>query len=186
MKRLKAKLKTRGLVFVVLALLIASVGTAYADYFGGRYADTATHTWWNGAARSYDVPIWGPINEDIMYDEIEAKTVIDAIKVSYHYKAGLTYPWVDFSWWAADLQAPRGGSATCDEPIGSSRCDHFHVIYDDDPGQTTNSKRQKVCHELLHTLGADDGSTAGGCMGGGPDGTLNSHDIGHIDGYYTP
>ncbi len=182
-------MKQRALFVAALTVLIAVVAipTALGHYWGstnGGWADSATHTWWDGAARSYDVPIWGPINSDVMYNEIETKTVIDTVKVAYHYKSSLTYKYVDISWWAADLVIGVGGSSTCNKALSSNRCDHFHVIYDDDPGQSSNEKRQKVCHELMHTLGSDDGGSSGGCQGGGSNGTMNSHDIGHINDYY--
>ncbi len=122
--------------------------------------------------------------DDVMTNEIERKTTVLTTKVTYHINWSLTYPYVDISWWAADLPVGLGGDAVCKVYLSGSSCDHSHVRFDDDAGQTPASKRQKVCHEIMHTLGADDGSSNGGCIGGGPDGTLNSHDISHINSTY--
>ncbi len=175
------------MVVAILLGVLATAGAsspAIAHDFSGRYADSSLHTWWNGSARSYDVPVWGPMVADIMDNEIERKTAVRTAKVSYHYRSGLRYPYVDISWWADDLPAPKGGKTTCERPLSGSACDHWHVVFDDDPGQPVDGKRQKVCHEILHTLGADDGSNDGGCIGGGPEGKLNAHDIAHINGKY--
>ncbi len=46
-----------------------------------------------------------------------------------------------------------------------------------------NQRRQAACHEIGHSVGFDDSIPENdtGCMSNGPNGTLSSHEIGHIN-----
>lgn len=46
-----------------------------------------------------------------------------------------------------------------------------------------DSRKQAACHEIGHSIGFDDSQpeTNTGCMSGGPNGTLSTHEINHIN-----
>jgi len=53
-------------------------------------------------------------------------------------------------------------------------------------GTSDNTWKQGICHEVGHSVGFDDSSpeTSAGCMSGGSNGTLSTHEINHINNQY--
>lgn len=176
------------LVLLVTGVLLAVAMPALAHFFtgSGRYADTSTHTWWDGwESEPGELAIWGPYVEDSMYDEYHDRTDLVVSKFAYHYNSSYTYPYTDFSWGAINLPTPKGGDAVCNAGfLSNNRCDHFHIQFDNDPA-SEQVRRSAVCHEIGHTVGFDDGATwSGGCIGIGSQYTLHSYEIYHINSRY--
>lgn len=187
--------QTRGALFVTFTLvLMIPAAVALAHGFGAPYADTRSHTWWTAESDTADLLVFYWRMQDVTENELDAKTDLSLWEDSCHLNCyNSSTPHVDLSWWASDLPAPLGGLATCNIYVAgdTSRCDHWQVVFDNDPGQSSNSLRQKVCHELVHTVGfKDSGITLApyGCLGGGDinNGVLDTvwHEQSHINARY--
>ncbi len=97
----------------------------------------------------------------------------------------------DVIWWATSqslMQFPTSlGEVYCSKTSGSTKCDRW-VMKLLETMETTHSwavKWNVACHEIGHTVGFDDGGTAGfSCMDGGNNGILASYEINKINGRY--
>jgi hypothetical protein len=142
----------------VIAIVVAAASTAFSiapalagPFKEGYYADSAAHTFlypdMQYSASNRDWAVW--------VDESRANDVdptdVETFRVTYHYKSGLTYPYVDVSWWTTDMEdAP--GAAWCDKVYSGSKCDHWHVTFD--RLITTDLTQEFIaCQEIAHTLG---------------------------------
>lgn len=160
-----------------VAILLVPSLVALADYFTGAFADSATHTWWDGNEQNAgELANWGVRMNTVMNNQYGNRTDMAVAETTTHGTCA-TSNCTDISWNATNLPTPLAGTATCAEGLANNICDHWHVSFDND----TNGSNQQVCHEIGHTVGFDDiPNNPGGCMGGGA-GALNTHEIGHID-----
>lgn len=171
------------LVLVVLSGIM--MPAAWAVNFDGRKADTNYHTFLYSTT-SKSTPWHSNMNATRSGDF--DPTDLTTGRVYYHYNSGLTYPYVDVSWWVTDLPSPLAGSAGCNKTLSGNRCDHWHVQFDEE-GTSEAIRDHLVCHEVGHTVGLEHYNPTGGyssCMRSTTNmfTNLHSHDTSHINGYY--
>jgi hypothetical protein len=116
-----------------------------------------------------------------------APTDMSEYEVTYHYNSGLTYPYVDISWWATTSIYPASGLAGCNKVVSgdNSRCDHWHVQFYEGSSASEWNHDRIACHEIGHTTGLDHSNPDTSCMHVGSGAHIyNSHDLWHINGRY--
>jgi hypothetical protein len=129
--------------------------------------------------------MYAAVVENIMYNQY-APTDVNVLEVAYHNQGATDY--VDVQWLARDLQPPVAGTAICNVWTNQSTrvCNHFHTEFDNNPVPGATTKKNIVCHEIGHTLGFDDHThnPPSGCLGGGGQGVLDSHEKFHLNTRY--
>jgi|GEM_PF-6906054 len=175
------------LVVGVLVAVPASAG----PFMNGWHADSSAHTFLNPP--QYLQEDW---NSNISNSRVQDFDPTDLITetVTYHYNSGLTYPYVDVSWFTQDITSP--GSVGCNVPVSGSsvHCDHWHMIMDTNPGLSEAGEDYVACHEIAHSVGLDHWDDADAvanntsCVATGEDAyvgsVLTTHDKDHINGHY--
>ena len=183
--------------FVPLMAFVGLMGitaVASAHGFAEKFADSRTHTWYTSETGFADLSLFYNRIVDVTENEYDDKTDLTLFEDDCHLNCySGSAPHVDVSWWATNLAVGLGGTASCDIVYASdsTRCDHWHVVLDNDAGQSSSSMRQKVCHEWAHTVGFRDSGVSlapYGCLGGGSSnaGVLDTiwHERQHIDSKY--
>ncbi len=168
---------------VTAATLFIAVTPVNAHFFGGRFADSRDHHFVSQEGTNY--------HHFILDDAMTVQMAhLDAVTVMWDVKrARFDYvSWVDLYWYATpatNMSSPTTvASVVCQVGIGSDRCDRFRMKYNENYINNPSAEiRHDVCHEILHSVGADDGgSFSDGCLGSNQTATnMNSHEIGHID-----
>ena len=120
-----------------------------------------------------------------MNQQYAARTQLDVLEVEYTLNTDAYWrvtPEIEFA------------DAYCMEYVGThtglDKCQRARIRFGEDWVDTysTHEKAQGSCHELGHTVGFDDSIPESnlGCMSGGGQGVLSSHEIAHINGMYDP
>jgi len=179
-------------VAVVAALLIYNI--AYADFFGGRYADNDQHRFASIETNDAHHSELDPFVTDSMYWDYEVDTDEDINTINDGHQSGVPGTHVDVYWFASDksqFSKPSVlGDATCMVTMSNNKCDQFRIRFNEDKliDHTDSQKEHTVCHEIGHTLGSDDGSTdSEGCWptsAYSTDGDLSDHEIAHLKDRY--
>jgi hypothetical protein len=178
------------LAVAVVLVVVGQTREASAGSFGPsccHVADSETHTF----LYSDDTPAGLAWRDNVDASRIEDfnPLSVSTAKVSYHYNASLTWPYVDVSWWTANITG--GGGVWCDKHVSgsSSVCDHWHMNFNED--YTSNSSQDYVvCQEIAHSFGLDHStvlptSCLDDTLSGAYDSSdLNGHDQGHINALY--
>jgi hypothetical protein len=179
------------LVIAVAALLYLAL-SANAQNFGPtagsfRWADSSQHTWLDSqASGSAGEAEWENHFENSMNQDL-APTDMSEVEVTYHYNSGLTYPYVDVSWWATTSIYPLSGSAVCDKVVAgdNTRCDHWHVRFYLGSSGNENFHDHVACQEIGHTTGLDHSNEIASCMRNDSlSHYFSDHDRWHINGRY--
>lgn len=182
---------TAAAALLVGGVLWVSQIIAAADFFGGRYADDTTHHFVSIESNNADFEeLDGKFTAAMQH--LDATTQMRDVKRNRHDYVS----WVDAYWYATDqsnFSNPTvNGDTTCMAALASNRCDRFRVRFNEDRLWRSNRRiRRTACHEILHTVGFDDGWTGNsGCLPGwgtGPgfsdDIYMNTHEKNHINNH---
>lgn len=154
--------------------LAASGGVANAHFFGGRYADNATHTYCSSESDDQDKAKVAPFVNDSM-EHLENATVMSTNRFD-------CTDTIDVYWYVAPASDMPFGPDTlafaqCVDPIADNRCQRARIAFNKAKLDRTDRQiRHTACHEISHTVGSDDGlESDSGCF---PQSTY-SNDIYH-------
>lgn len=151
--------------------------------------DNQLHTWISTETTQGDLDIMQPYVDDRMVNQWDARTQLESQKLTTYSDN------VDFYWFVTNAAPPGAADAACVEFWGTGvngipRCNRTRIRFNRDwmLANSADQKRQGACHEIGHSLGFDDSVPENhvGCMSGGPNGTLSTHEINHIDAFYDP
>lgn len=180
-------------VFLVVGGAVVSVSVAdnpaAAHGFATHLvADNQTHTYASTEGTQFWYDAMAGFVNGRMTDQWDAKTEIETVAVSYNQGVTDAYWYVtpDISGGADTLCVNFTGAQHAGVPV----CDSSRMRFAEDwvSGQSGDQKNQGACHEIGHTLGFDDSQPEyrTGCMSGGPNGTLSSHEKTHVNDMYDP
>lgn len=169
-----------------MVVVVSTPLIALAHGFGGTHyvADDRSHTYVTTESDiSYRSKV-DPHFDSVMYNQYYVRTDLTGGEHSTYYTYTDVYWYVTTEVSTSDAACVRWYNSTstpkkCDQVrvrLAQARVD---VVSDD-------TLRQGICHEVGHSVGFDDSQpeTNTGCMSGGSNGTLSTHEIGHINGWY--
>ena len=187
--------KARRVVYLVAAaMLVGVLGTAPAaagPFLTGWHADSGVHTFQNPS--QYWLEDWYDAIYDSRVDDFDPTDMLTET-VTYHYNDDLTYPYVDVTWWTANITPP--GSVGCNVPVSGSseHCDHWHMMFDSPQSLSEAAEDYVACQEIAHSVGLDHWNDSNNivdkvsCIATGEDAyngsILTFHDKTHINGHY--
>jgi hypothetical protein len=167
----------------VLLVAAPSSGVS-AHYFGGRYADDRSHVFVSTETTNSHFNTLDPIFTAAMAH-------LDAVTVMWDVKRARNdfVSTVDIYWFATPSSSFSNPNTVADTTCivaaaAANRCDSFRVRFNESYlGNTANEIRHDTCHEILHTVGADDGgSFSDGCLGSNQTAIyMNQHEKDHVD-----
>jgi hypothetical protein len=174
-------------VAAVCAVVLLPCGMASADYFGGPYADSLVHTYCSIESNDADRQAFRPQFNHSM-NHLENVTTLGTDLVDCPTYAEDVYWYVAP---ASDFSDPDALAGTlCMVPLASNKCDTFRIRFNKAfINRTDTQRRHTACHEISHSVGSDDGSTASnGCFPQSThsNGTTHTtHEINHINNQYS-
>lgn len=180
-----------GLVAGTTSTITAPTPAAAHGFADNHYvADNSEHTWISTEPTQSERDIMQPFVDDRMVNQWDARTQLTSNKQSSYHDN------VDVYWFVTEsLTAGAAADATCiaftsGTQGGQSRCNRARIRFRTSWMLSTSAdqKRQGACHEIGHTVGFDDSvpEASIGCMSGGPNGVLTTHEINHINAFYDP
>ncbi|MDF1598112.1 MAG: hypothetical protein P1T08_18745 [Acidimicrobiia bacterium] len=171
---------------LLTALLVGiPTATALAHGFGTSanpdhyVADSSYHTW--AETESSDGEYYAMIGSWLaaINGQLRDRTDMSVGQQTYNTNT-------DVYWYVT----PSVGTAdaTCVDFSSSLVCNQVRVRFNTTWAYTYSSaqRQQGACHEIGHSVGFDDSQPENntGCMSGGGQGVLSSHEIGHINAQY--
>ncbi|HHC08170.1 MAG TPA: hypothetical protein ENK55_05590 [Actinobacteria bacterium] len=173
-------------VYALLVLVLPAV-PAIGHGFGlsanpdHPVADSFFHTYVSVEANEYHEGLMEGVFISRMEDQYGARTDMAAYRLSSYDST------VDAYWYATPVTYGVA-DATCmdlDTAPNPDQCRRTRIRFEEAwlESASLNQRRQGACHEIGHSVGFDDSvpEHQTGCMSNGPNGTLSSHEIGHIN-----
>lgn len=189
-RRAPTVIQTRG----TLALLIVGFGLLALPALGHGFGTTANpdhyiadsnfHTWVSTEGTQAHFNYLDPLFDGRMTGQYGNRTDLSVGELGSYTST------VDVYWFATpDVTS---ADATCmawfDAGSTPPKCERVRVrLAESKIGVVSDDQwRQGICHEVGHSVGFDDSvpEVNTGCMSGGPNGVLSSHEINHINGQY--
>lgn len=175
-------------------MVVAVMAAAGSSALGDGFADTATpehyiadssyHTWASiETSNPDDHALMDPVVDGRMTGQYIGRTDLSGGEVTYN-------QYTD-AYWYMTASTPGVADTVCKDLMTQywpDKCGRARIRFEEVyfRNTTDNDRKQGACHELGHTVGFDDSIPENntGCMSGGPNGTLSTHEINHINYQY--
>lgn len=184
------KTARRTLALLLVGVVAFAARPALGDGFGASanpdhyIADSNFHTWVSTEGTQAHFNYLDPLFDGRMTSQFGNSTDMVVQELGSYTTT------VDVYWFATP--AVSSSDATCmawfDAGSTPPKCEQVRVRLPESKIGTipVDQWRQGICHEVGHSVGFDDSipESSTGCMSGGPNGVLSTHEINHINGQY--